>query len=50
MNVIRNFVIQKVFVGVHYFYIYANKGQNETQVKLITVTYLIKLWLVTQAQ
>ena len=32
------------------FIIMQNKGQNETQVKLIIVTYWIKLLLVTQAQ
>ena len=26
-----------------------NKGQNETQAELVTVTYLIKLCLVTEA-
>ena len=31
MNVIRTFVIQKVFlVSIDYFYIYAKKGQHET--------------------
>ena len=48
MNVIRTFVIQKVFLLVFTIFIFMqNKGQNETQLKLITITYWIKL-LVTR--
>ena len=52
MNVIRNFVIQKVFWLVFTILIFVqNKGKNEAEVKLTTVsTYSIKLLLVTQAQ
>ena len=40
MNLIRNFVIQKVFWLVFTIFIFMqNKGQHETRVKLITVTY-----------
>ena len=40
MNVIRTFVIQKVFLLVFTIFIFMqNNGQNETQVKLIIVTY-----------
>ena len=49
MNVIRTFVIQKVILLVFTIIIFMqNKGQNETQVKLITITYWIKLLLVTR--
>ena len=41
MNVIRTFVIQKVFLLVFTIFIFMqNKGQNETQVKLFIITYL----------
>ena len=44
MNVIRTFVIQKVFLLVFTIFIFMqNKGQNETQVKLIIITYLNKI-------
>ena len=47
MNVIRTFVIQKEFLLVFTIFIFMqNKSQNETQVKLITITYWIKLLLV----
>ena len=40
INVIRTFVIQKVFLLVFTIFIFIqNKGQNETQVKLITISY-----------
>ena len=49
MNVIRTCVIQKVFLLVFTIFIFMqNKGQNETKVKLITITYWIKLLLVTR--
>ena len=41
MNVIRTFVIQKVFLLVFTIFIFMqNKGQNETRVKLIIIIYL----------
>ena len=41
---IRTFVIQKVFLLVFTIFIFMqNKGQNETQVKLIIITYLNKI-------
>ena len=44
MNVIRTFVIQKEFLLVFTIFIFMpNKGQNETQVKLIIVTYWNKI-------
>ena len=44
MNVIRTFVIQKVFLLVFTIFIFMqNKGQNETQVNLIIITYLNKI-------
>ena len=44
MNVIKTFVIQKVFLLVFTIFIFMqNKGQNETQVKLIIITYLNKI-------
>ena len=44
MNVIRTFVIQKVFLLVFTIFIFMqNKGQNETQIKLIIITYLNKI-------
>ena len=44
MNVIGTFVIQKVFLLVFTIFIFMqNKGQNETQVKLIIITYLNKI-------
>ena len=44
MNEIRIFVIQKVFLLVFTIFIFMqNKGQNETQVKLIIITYLNKI-------
>ena len=43
MNVIRTFVFQKVFLLVFTIFIFMqNKGQNESQVKLIIITYLNK--------
>ena len=62
---IRNFIIYSEGTGVKcvnvfkislfhlvftIFIFVQNKGQNKTQVKLITVTYWIKLLLVTEAQ
>ena len=44
MDVIRTFVIQKVFLLVFTIFIFMqNKGENETQVKLIIITYLNKI-------
>ena len=44
MNVIRTFVIQKVFLLLFTIFIFMEKkGQNETQVKLIIITYLNKI-------
>ena len=44
MNIIRTFVIQKVFLLVFNIFIFMqNKGQNETQIKLIIITYLNKI-------
>ena len=49
MNVIRTFLIPKVFLLVFTIFIFMqNKGQNETQVKLIAITYWIKWLLVIQ--
>ena len=46
MNIIRTFVIQKVFLLVFNIFIFMqNKGQNETQVKLIIITYLNKIFV-----
>ena len=51
MNEIRNFVIQKVFGWYSQFLdLCKTKFKNNTRVKLISVTYWIKLWLSTQAQ
>ena len=51
MNEIRNFVIQKVFGWYSQFLdLCKTKFKNDARVKLISVTYWIKLWLVTQAQ
>ena len=44
MNVIRTFVIQKEFLLVFTIFIFMqDKGQNETQVNLIIITYLNKI-------
>ena len=43
-------LLRRYLVGFTIFIFMQNKGQNETLVKLITVTYWIKFWLVTQAQ
>ena len=44
MKVIRTFVVQKVFLLVFAIRIFMqNKGQNETRVKLIIITYLNKI-------
>ena len=44
MDVIGTFVIQKVFLLVFTIFIFMqNKGQNETRVKLIIITYLNKI-------
>ena len=47
MNVIRTFVIQKVFLLVFTIFIFMqNKGQNETQVK-INYNYLLNKTVVS---
>ena len=44
MNAIRIFVIQMVFLLVFTIFIFMqNKGQNESRVKLIIITYLNKI-------